>query len=102
MIERIAIVLRDHDAPPNKPYIKWEAYTTLAKMILEVIQEPTKSMVEAGHEIIPDNRGYSNDAAAVYKAMIEAAFVLDETSELQWKMECLRHYSDKVLFKIMD
>ena len=74
LIERIAVILRDHDAPPNKPYIKWEAYTTLAKMILEVMQEPTKAMVEAGNQVIPDNRGYSNDAKAVYKAMMEEAF----------------------------
>ena len=63
--------------PPN--YKQWMNYSEEAKAAIEAMREPTKQMIKAGDEEIPDNMGYKNDAKGVYKAMIDKA--LDEGSE---------------------
>jgi hypothetical protein len=44
-----------------------------ARAAIEAMRQPTSSMKIAGDEEIPDNVGYTNDAKAVYLAMINEA-----------------------------
>lgn len=46
---------------------------THARAAIEAMRWPTEEMKTAGDDEIPDNKGYSNDASGVYRAMIDAA-----------------------------
>lgn len=44
-----------------------------ARTAIETMRIPTEAMIRAGDSEIPDNVGYTNDAKAVYRAMLNEA-----------------------------
>ena len=79
MVERVAQAILTVDYPdahwdycksvPDHPLYRRSMAS--ARAALQVT--PTEAMIRAGNEEIPDNVGYSNDALAVYVAMMKEA-----------------------------
>lgn len=70
MVERVAKAIEsamDSEVPMEGDYI------LIARVAIDAMREITDSMRKAGDAEIPDNVGYTNDAAAVFRAMIDEA-----------------------------